>query len=113
VKRRKDSRQPGVVVQVFNLSTRSQRQVDLYEPEDSLICIVSFKLAKATQRDPVSDKTKHKKKILANEPRNQIGLPILKSDKFDFKTNLDKTKKVTFPQIKGLIHQGSITTLNI
>jgi hypothetical protein len=41
VNQSKDSRQPGVMGQVFNLSTGSQRQVDLYESEDSLAYIVS------------------------------------------------------------------------
>jgi hypothetical protein len=45
---------PGVMIHTFNPSLGKQRQADLYEFEASLVYIVSFRTAKATHSETLS-----------------------------------------------------------
>jgi hypothetical protein len=79
---RRAEMQPGVVAHAFNPSTREAERW-ISEFEASLVYKVSSRTARATQRNPVSRKTKKKKKsrnaprqlyhqkfIVAGNPRN-------------------------------------------
>lgn len=52
----------GMVAHSLNPSTRRQRQADVREFKASLVYLVSSRLARATYRDPVSEKANKRRR---------------------------------------------------
>jgi hypothetical protein len=66
---------PGVVAQTFNPSTR-EAEAGGSELEASLVYRVSFRTARATQRNPVSKNKQTIKSVNKNEERVRGGLYV-------------------------------------
>ena len=58
-----------MVVHTLISALRRQRQVDLYKFEASLVYRANFKRARATQKNPISKKTKKQKNKNKNKAR--------------------------------------------
>ena len=101
-------------VNALNAPTKRQRLAEWIQKQDPHICCLQGTHLKT--RDTYRLKVKCWKKIFhANTDQKKAGVPILISDKIDFKTKADKRsdKEGYYIRIKGSIQEEDITIINI
>ena len=97
----------------LNAPTKRQRLAEWIQKQDPSICCLQETHPKT--RDTYRLKVKGWKKIFhANRDQKKAGIPILISDKIDFKTKaVKRDKEGHYIMIKGSIQEEDITIINI